>query len=316
MRKIYRTALFLLLALPMATALAAPMGYSVNSDQPLGDTLHTIDLATGNANAVGIGVILLGPPALSDIEGLAVAPDLGLWGVDEDSMTLFQIDTNDGTVVLNSEVTITGLDTANSNDFGLTFTCEGTLYATSVSSQSLYVLSETGNATRIGAAGSLGVNISAIASYGISPVKLYGLGNGLLGDEGPADNRSLYEIDLDEGTAAAIGEIGPAASDYDEAGLAFDAGGQLWAITDRSRLGQFSEVLRIDSNTGVATLQATTNVMGFESLAIAPPGNCVSAPFSPTDNTYPLPALGGQGKLLGILILLLTGFAGLRNRLF
>lgn len=315
MRKIFHMAVLSLLALPFATAMAVPVGYSVNSDQPLGDTLHTIDLANGNANPVGIGVILLGPPALSDIEGLAIAPDLSLWGVDEDSMTLFKIDTNDGTVELGSEVSINGLASASSNDFGLTFTCEGTLFATSVASQSLYTLNGGGNASLVGNAGSLGVNISAIASFGIDPVRLYGLGNGLLGDEGPSDNRSLYEIDMTDGTTTWIGEIGPEASDYDQAGLAFDASGELWAITDRSRMGHFSEVLRINRDTGLATLQATTNVLGFESLAIAPPGNCALPPsFKPPSEAYPVPFLDSPGKLLTILILLFTGFAGLRKR--
>jgi hypothetical protein len=317
MRKFRQTALFTLLALPFAAAMAAPVGYSVNSDQPLGDKLYSIDLADGTTTGIGIGV-----KALSDIEGLAFAPDTALWGVDEESGTLFQIDTGDGTIVAGSELTIKNLDSPIRNDFGLTFTCDGTLYTTSVLSQTLYTLDNTGNASPVGGLGSLGVNISAIAARGNNPAKLYGLGNGLLRDNdgqviGP-DNRSLYEIDTSLGTTTHILSLGDAVADYDEAGLAFDAGGNLWAITDRSRDSQFSQILSIDLALRSATVEATTSVIGFESLAIAPPANCEP---SQIDDKYareaePIPSLKGFGSLIAILALMLSGFTFLRQRHF
>ena len=217
MRSFVHLALFSILALPFAAAMAAPVGYSVNSDEPLGDTLHQIDLADGSSTPIGIKISSFGVTR-TDVEGLAIATDLSLWGVDEDRLSLFQIDTSNGTVVQQTEVSIVGLDAAQFNDFGLTFSCDETLFATSVTSQSLYVIDLQGNASRVGAKGSLGVNISAIASSGSSPVQLYGLGNGLLGDEGPQDNRSLYKIDIQTGVATAVGDIGPAVADYYQAG--------------------------------------------------------------------------------------------------
>jgi len=312
MRKVLHIAVFMLLALPCAVATAAPMAYSVNSDQPLGDKLHSIDLVTGGTSVIGIGVFSQGPSALSDIEGLAVAPDSSLWGVDEQSMSLFEVDTSDGTAKQGSEVSIKGLDEPEKNDFGLTFTCAGDLYATSVVAQSLYKLDLDGTATRVGAEGSLGVNISAIASFGTLPEKLYGLGNGLQGDQGQLDNRSLYQISLEDGVATFIGEIGDEAADYEQAGLSFDGNGNLWAITDRSRMGKSSQILLIDPANGSATVQATTDPIGFESLAIAPPVGCALAQ---KDGDPLIPVMGVPGKFLTILALMLTGFLALRYRI-
>jgi hypothetical protein len=314
MRALIHSLVLLMVALPLASATAAPVGYSVNSDQPLGDTLHQIDLADGTATAIGVGVSSLGVTR-TDVEGLAISPDLALWGVDEDRLKLFRISTTTGAVIPESEVDVSGLDASIFNDFGLTFTCDGALYATSVTSQSLYILDTDGTATRVGAAGSLGVNISAIASVGESPARLFGLGNGLLGDEGPADNRSLYEIDPLTGIATLIGDVGTGVADYTQAGLSFDASGQLWAITDRSIFGQPSQILSLNLGTGEATLESTTTIIGFESLAIAPPGGCVSGPpAEPGPAPEQIPSLSAAGKLLAMLVLLLPGLAGLRLR--
>ena len=228
-------------------------------------------------------------------------PLLGvLWGVDDESQNLFPISTNNGLVVYQDEVAITGLGAIQGNDFGLSFTCDGNLYISSVSNESLYQLSLDGTATLVGAEGALGTRISAIAAHG-NPAKLYGLGNGLMGDGGPLDNRSLYEIDMTTGVANLIGEIGPAAADYFEAGLSFDDAGILWAITDRRT---------IDTETGKASLQSTTMVSGFESLAVAAPSGCVQE----DDGYYRIPTLSNTGKLLAILVLMMAGIAALRSR--
>ena len=287
------------------------MAYSVNSDQPLGDTLHQLDLTSGNSTPIGDAVSAFGV-VKTDIEGLTIAPDLSLWGVDEDSLKLFQIDTLTGTVVQESEKSISGLLSTRANDFGLTYTCFGQLYATSVTSQVLYEIDRFGHATTVGEPGSLGVNISAIAAHGNNPVRIFGLGNGLLGDEGPDDNRSLYEISPETGVATIIGDIGNAPSPYTQAGLSFDALGKLWAITDRSASGEFSEILSINTGTGVALVESTTTVTGFESLAVAPPVGCVSPEDLPPGHI--IPTLDGPGKLMAILVLMLAGFGGLRHR--
>ena len=256
---------------------AAPDGYGINSDSASNlnsDSLYVIDLATGTHTRLG-RVQSQGQTKI-DVEGLAFAPDGTLYGVDDDSMTLFPINVVDGSVITKGEVSIIGMPSGGGNDFGLTFACDGNLYATSVATQSLYRVSPDGNATPIGASGSLGANISALAAYG-NPVQLYGLGNGLTG-AGTVDSRMLYSIDVETGQASPLPQqLGAAVDPYNQAGLAFDDNGTLWAITDRrAALGQDfpSQIIRIDTTTGVATHSAVTIEQGFESLAISPPQGC------------------------------------------
>jgi hypothetical protein len=254
------------------TVNAAPDGYSINSDSASVDTdsLYRIDLATGTHTRLG-RVQSLGQTKL-DVEGLAFSPDGTLYGVDDESMKLFPINTDNGAVINQQEVSIIGMPASGGNDFGLTFACDGILYATSVSGKSLHQINLDGSTTLIG---NLGQNISALAAYG-NPVQLYGLSNGLLANQN-ADTRSLYSINTSTGAATLIGALGNAAGSYNEAGLAFDNDGQLWGITDRRAApgGPFgSQVLRIDTATGVATLQSTTVETGFESLAITVPRGC------------------------------------------
>lgn len=319
MKTVSRFVFCLLLVLPPLAGFAAPTGYSVNSDEPLGDSLFAIDLATGIESQIG-KVQSLGSTR-TDIEGLAFDRFGVLWGVDDESGNFFPINSTNGQVVYQDEVPLDGLGALQGNDFGLTFTCGSEIFLTSVSTQSLYQLSLDGKATLVGNEGALGVRISAIAAWGKNPTRLYGLGNGLLGDGGPQDNRSLYEIDPATGMATLIGNIGAAAADYFEAGLSFDDNGTLWAITDRRTVAENlgSQVLTLDTVTGKATLVSTTTVSGFESLAIAPPGGCEDDPdVEPepgTDDYEPIPTIGPAGMLLVSLLLLFTGLVSVRRRL-
>ena len=257
-------------------ASAAPNAYSINSDSPTADadSLYQVDLATGNHTRIG-RVTSFGQTRI-DVEGLAMAPDGTLYGVDDSATTLFPISTTTGRAIAVEEVSISGVPTTGSNDFGMTFACDGNLYISSVISQTLYRMDLEGEATPIGAAGGLGDSISAIAAFG-QPVQLYGLSNGLDGGNGVA-SRTLYSIDPQTGVPTAIGALGGQALDYHEAGLAFDESGVLWAITDRRAVpgGPFpSQILQIDTNTGQATaISSTQQETGFESLSISPPRGC------------------------------------------
>jgi len=272
-------------------ARAAPDGYAINSDSASNlnsDSLYVIDLATGTHTRLG-RVQSQGQTKI-DVEGLAFAPDGTLYGVDDDSMTLFPISTIDGSVGSQAEVSIIGMPSGGGNDFGLTFACDGNLYATSVATRSLYRVDPDGNAVLVGAPGNLGANISALAAYG-NPVMLYGLGNGLTG-AGTVDSRTLYTIDTVTGKATPLPQqIGVAVDPYNQAGLAFDDSGTLWAITDRrAALGQDfpSQIITINTTTGVATHSAVTTEQGFESLAISPPQGCSPASHDGTPGVVQL----------------------------
>lgn len=265
------TLLSTLLAAASLSLAAAPVGYSINSDSGSDnhDGLYRIDLGTGEETRIGTVQALLVPKL--DVEGLAFSPDGTLYGVDDETLKLFPIDMGNAVIDHNLEVEIAGLTYGN-NDFGMTFACDGDLYVTSVAKQSLYRMGMDGQVTPVGPEGSLGVNISSLAALG-NPVRLFGLGNGGAGASSKS-NANLYEINVETGTATLIGALGSAVGPYAESGLAFDDSGKLWGITDRRPLFLPSQTMEIDIDTGLASNVRNTSEEGFESLAIAAPGNC------------------------------------------
>jgi hypothetical protein len=319
MNKFYCYATLLVVSLFATSANSAPMAYSVNSDSgniSTEDSLYLIDLATGSDQRRG--TLFTGVETRRDTEGLAFAPDGTLWGIDDESLSLFPITTSNGAVSFQAEKNLSGIQAGGGNDFGMTFSCDNTLYITSVASNTLYTLDLEGNSTVIG---SLGANISAIAAIG-NPTRLYGLGNGQF-ENGNTDSPNLYSINTDTGAATLIGALGNTVGVYNQGGLAFDSSGDLWAITDRRIVnGEIanlaSQVLRIDVNSGAASVVSSTSEVGFESLAIAPPTEC-SGPGTGVndDESDPrIPTMSPTGRLLAILALLFTGFGILRKRTF
>lgn len=317
MKKKFQYVLFLLVSLFAIGANAAPMAYSVNSDSGnllTEDSLFLIDLATGSDQIRG--ELISGIENRLDTEGLAIAPDGVLWGIDDDSLTLFPIDSNSGAIKFQDEIPLAGFQAGGGNDFGMTFSCDNSLYISSVRTQTLYQLNMDGSSDMIGTEGALGANISAIAAIG-TPTRLYGLGNGQFQD-GTTDAPNLYNIDPVTGVAALIGPLGAQAGEYNQAGLAFDSDGTLWAITDRRIINDTiadlpSQILKIDVDTGTATMVSNTSDVGFESLAIAPPAECNTG--GTIDGSYPtIPTLSPAGRLLAVFILLLVGMAVLRRR--
>lgn len=315
MTKKIRFTLLVLVTTFAISAKAGPIAYSVNSDSNGGDSLYRIDLATGVDQYRG--KLNTGIEDRTDTEGLAFAPgqESVLWGMDDAAGTLFPINASSGSINWQDEIQLPlEFQTGGGNDFGMTFACDNSLYFTSVKSKNLYRVDPDGNFTTLGVDGALGVNISAIASIG-NPVELYGLGNGRF-EDGSTDSPNLYSIDTSTGTASLIGQLSDTDEFiYNEAGLAFDSDGDLWAITDRSQINnQKSQILSINVATGEATLVATTvNQVGYESLAITQPSNCLA--FNGTDNGLPrIPTLNMAGRLSAILVLLLAGMLILRRR--
>ena len=325
MTKKNRFALLMVASLFAVSANGAPMAYSVNSDSGSEnqDSLYRIDLATGVEERVG--ELSAGPDVRDDTEGLAMDADRTLWGVDDESRTIFKINKSAGFV--SEEESLDSFPfspTLGGNDFGMTFSCDNTLYAATVQTQTLYKLDPAdGSGEIVGAEGSLGVNISAIAAND-NPNFLYAIGNGTY-DNGNMDSPNLYRIDLLTGIPTEIGPLGMGTtiSDYDQAGLAFDSQGVLWAITDRRIINdqkaanQPSEILRINIGTGAAEVVWTTQEIGFESLAIAPPITCDSQkPVEDPDDGVPhIPTLSTAGQLLAVFVLMFAGMLVLRRRI-
>lgn len=280
---------------------AEPLAWGVNSRGNLTDdqdvnALWRIDLATGQSSYVGWTSFL-------DLEGLALDADGTLYGADDESNTLLTLSTATGLgLAIDNDRSNLGIPLNEVLDLGMTFTCGGRLLVSSDQRELLFEADlDTGSLTAIGSDGDLGAPITDIAAWGDT---LYGLGQGLDG-AGNSDSPRLYIIDATSGTAQVVGDLGPGASPYANAGLAFDEDGQLWALTDRRDGGNpnlSSEILRIDLDTGAATKVADADIVGFESLAIAPPGGCGSG----TPPIEPIPVLSPLGLLL--LAGLMLGF--------
>lgn len=310
--KIFCT-LITVIALFAANANGAPLAYSVNSDgqnEATWDSLYLIDLAASGSEQ-RMGPLFSISYNFFDTEGLAFDTNGMLWGVDDDSRILFPISNPESpTINAIDVISLPAFPTGGGNDFGMTFTCDGSLYLTSVITQTLYHVNMSGNSQMVGGLGALGADIGAIAATG-DPAMLYGLGLGNVASP------VLYSIDTQTGVAA---EIGPLlnALPYNEAGLAFDASGGLWAITDRSGLdNQPSQILMINPATGEATPVSMTVETGFESLAITAPTNCDADDSASADDDLPaIPALNRIGYLVTSICLALIGLVALRRRVF
>jgi hypothetical protein len=273
---------------------AAPMGYAISSDD--GDRLYQIDLATGTTTLLGT----LASP-YEDIEGLAIAADGRLLGIDDATKTLLSINTATAAISIPGGARAnTGLPTGIGQplDPGISFACDGRLLLSSTRGK-LYELNQnTGAATAIGGNGITMVeNITDIAVRGM---QAYGLGY-----------TGLYKINANNGTSTLVGAYGSGVSFSEGGGMAFDQAGNLWAIADRSVSSSASQIFRIDINTGKATAAGSTNIRGIESLAISV-SDCSPAAMGVA--SIPVSALAPRNLGLGLLLLAGLGLWQLRRR--
>lgn len=298
---------------------AQPYGYSINSRGDFTDdtrvfALWHINLATGEADYVG----WTGRGDFIDIEGLAYDSEGRLFGIDDDQNTLLRVGTSTGNAVaVGGTVGNTGIPIGTNMDFGLTFNCEGELLVSSAATGQLFLADKESG--RLELIGDLGLPIVDLASIGST---VYALGLGTDRQGRPAIP-NLYRLDPDGPEVELIGPLGGQVSAYNQAGLAADAEGNLWAVTDRNRVfgdndtqARPSEILRIDPETGQATRVAET-IVGLESLAIVPPSECDDDPrqIENGDNDIDaeaVPILSGGGRWL--MVLLLAGLAVWRLR--
>jgi hypothetical protein len=302
-----------------ASLWAGPIGFGVNSrgnevNSQLVNALWRINLSSGEVDYVGWTSFL-------DLEALALHPDGTLHGADDESKTMVRVSKVSGLaqpIGGSGNRHNMGVSLTRSLDFGMAYDCDGTAFVVSDVAQTLFLANmETGRLTAIASEGSLRAPITDIAIRGS---RAYGIGVGSPGANAPAAP-NLYRVNLENATSELIGPLGPQASPYNNAGLAFDESGVLWAITDRRAVsgGDFpSEILRIDTDSGQAVKVAET-IVGVESLAIAPPGGCTLGgddgdggdPADPTDGVA-VPAHSLPGLVL--LLMLVFGVGVMRIR--
>jgi len=291
---------------------AQTIGMAVNSrgnevDSQRVDALWRIDLQTGEAEYVGWTSYL-------DLEGLAFDAEGALLGADDDTKTLVRVSQTSGLAIpVGGQVNRSnmGVSLGDNLDFGLAVGCENRAWVVSSSEQTLYEADlESGELTVVGEPGALGAPISDLAIRGNA---VYGIGVGLNAD-GSTAAPNLYSIDRSNGRASLLGPLGDAALPYNNAGLDFDASGNLWAVTDRRAVpgGDFpSAILRIDMDTGRAEKVAET-IIGLESLAIAPAAGCLQGGLGPT---LGVPLFSLPGLMALMLVLLTVGGVQIRSRL-
>lgn len=301
------------LALP-ACVLADPVGYAVGFDH-----LYRIDLATGQATDVGaIGY--------SDVEGLAFGTDGVLYAVaDAGASTgntvtdvLLRVDPQSGAGLLVAPLgglAGQGAPPFGNLDYGLAATCDGQLWLSSDTTGQLWEVNRFTAGTRL--VGNLGVPLSGLANWGDA---LYGIS--------VADDLGLYRIDTGSGDATRVGAL-QLPIDFYDAGLAFDADGQLWATIDYFNppppddLPEVdrNDIARIDHDSGAGQIVAAVTGAGsgsatvqMEGLAIAGGAGCGVAPPPPPPppSTASVPA-GGPPALL-LLGCMLAAVAATRLR--
>lgn len=300
-----------LCALFAVSASAAPLGYTATGDQ--GEQLAEIDLATGSIRTIGsFGAI--GATPFGDVEGMALDSKGRLFAVADVSENLLRIDVSNGAAssigpLFGLGLRGQGAGPLNQLDIGLAFTCDGRLWMSSDAVKKLWEVDlTTGVAMEVG---TIGKKISGLAGR---DNELYGIG--VDEDEG------LYRIDRDTAAATLIGRTGLGYAFYD-AGLDFDADGNLWATLDfnpppsgRTEDYRASEIIRIDRLTGQASdvrvVQGPVTIE-VEALALAPAA-CIDGTPPPEIEPVIVDAL--QPRPLGLLTIgiALLGLIGLRRR--
>ena len=281
-----RLASVALLCLP-ALAWAEPVGFVGSFDQ-----LFRVDYGTNQSTLVGSSI------EFADVEGLAYSPDGTLYGISDASKQLIRISTTSGKGALVGATGLNGQGVGQFDalDFGLAFTYDGRLWASSATVNKLWRLDpNTALATLVG---STGAHISGLAARGDA---LYGIGSN--------GNENLYRIDINTAKATLIGPLFPGQNvHYDNAGLDFDASGILYAVLDYSptQPNRPSDLVRINVDSGAAQIIGQT-VIDSDALALAAPGALANG-------APPIPALSPLMLTLLALFALLLGVAGVARK--
>ena len=275
--------------------------------------LHRLDLATAQATPIGSGI------GFNDVEGLAIAPDGMLYGVADGTVGagsqatdfLIRINTSTGAGTLVGA--LNGLSGAGPNgqlDYGLAFTCDGRLWASSDTTGTLWEINPSNAAVR--EVGNTGAPLSGLGGHG---QQLYGIGvqNGF----GDRAQQALYRIAPDTATATRIGSLG-VNDTLSSGGADFDSTGVLWATLDSQPpdLDRATRLARINLDTGraevVGSISGILENVSVRGMAIAPPAGCTGGGGLGTP-IRPVPGPGVPMLLLLGWVAALVGAGRLRH---
>jgi hypothetical protein len=266
-----------------------------NFDYP--DHIVEIDLESGEFESFGRI-----PDPYIGIEGMAMSANDVIYGADDNTKTLVQIDISDARAlpVANVNQNFGFPRSTDNHDYGMTFACDGRLFLAVKHDQGLYeVNSETGRATLIGTTGH---NFTSLASW---DNRLYGVASG---------DFNLYEINPETAKATVVGPLGNLGGGVElyGSGMSFDADGQLWMIINlrlSDPLNPFpSRIFKVDQETGQADYISDT-LVGVESLAIANGQGCARG----TPIVEQVPVLNQSSVWLLILLMSSLGLLAVRR---
>lgn len=281
--------------------LAAVMAYSVADDNfEMPDHLVLINLETGEYESKG----KIADPYIA-LEGLAMSSNGTLFGADDNTKTLVQINTSEARAIpVNNVNQNFGFGSIpDSYDFGMTFSCDNKLHMVVKDTQELYEVDElSGVASLIG---NTGHNFTSLASWNND---LYSIASG---------DFTLYRIDPATAEATAVGSLGDLGGDIElsGSGMAFDETGDLWMVVNlrlSDPLNPFpSRIFKINTSTGEATLVSET-LVGIESLAITGPAGCALGPGG--NGFVPVPIDNPFALMLMLLAFISVGLITLRQK--
>lgn len=258
-----RFVLMLVLCVVTPAYAAAVTAYAVaddNFDYP--DHIVEINLLTGEFKSFGQI-----PDPYIGIEGMAMSANNVIYGADDNTKTLVQIELSEGRAlpVANANQNFGFPRSTDNHDYGMSFACDGSLYLVVKHDQSLYrVNSETGRATLIGETGH---NFTSLASW---DNRLFAVASG---------DFTLYEVNPETAVATAVGPLGNLGGDIQlyGSGMSFDSNGQLWMIANLRLSDPLnplpSRIFKVNHKTGAAEFVSET-LVGVESLAIANGSGC------------------------------------------
>ncbi len=291
-------ALIILLTFLMPGRLMAVKAYAVaddNFDYP--DHLVEIDLNTGDYQSFGQI-----PDPFIGIEGMAVSANGVIYGADDNTKTLVQIDPTDARAlpVANVNQNFGFGNVQENHDYGMSFACNGQLFLAVKHNQGLYEVNpQTGKAQLIGHTGH---NFTSLASW---DNRLYGVASG---------DFNLYEINPQTAEASLIGPLGDLGGGVElyGSGMSFDADGQLWMIINLRLSDPLnplqSRIFKVNTQTGQAEYISDT-LVGVESLAIDNGQGCVRG----TPVAEQVPTLNPISLWLLIVTSLVFGMVAVRR---